>query len=180
MDVGVVVIGEEIGEEIGEAVGFDEWVSSRSRALTRFAYLVTANRHDAEDALQAALTTACAKWSRVSRTEDPEAYVRRMIVNAHISLWRSFRRRETPLGDVNGNVDSPDHAGAVSESDAVWRLCASLPARQRAAVVLRFYEDLSYPQIAAVLGCTESTARAHIHRALHALRQTFDAETDDE
>lgn len=169
-----------IGEEVSLPVEFDDWVSSRSKALTRFAYLVTANRHDAEDALQAALTTACAKWSRVVRTDDPEAYVRRMIVNAHISLWRSFRRRETPVGEVSVDVDADDPAGAVSESDAVWRLCSTLPARQRASVVLRFYEDLSYPQIAAILACSESTARAHIHRALHALRQSLDAETHDE
>lgn len=163
---------------------FDAWLAGRSVALTRFAYLVTGSRQDAEEALQSALTSACAKWSRVSRADDPEAYVRRMVVNAHISWWRSFRRRETPSGDVldhAATVDpgAADPAAAAVESDRVWRLCATLPARQRAAVVLRFYEDLSYGQIATVLDCSESAARGHIHRALGALRRTIEEEQHD-
>ncbi len=159
--------------------GFDAWLASRSTALTRFAYLVTGNRHEAEEALQSALTSACAKWSRVSRADDPEAYVRRMVVNAHVSWWRSFRRRETPVDDVRDDRSGADPAVTTTEGDRVWRLCATLPARQRAAVVLRFYEDMSYSQIATVLQCSESTARGHIHRALGALRRTIEEEHDD-
>lgn len=158
---------------------FDAWLASRSIALERFAYLVTGSRHEAEEALQTALTSACAKWSRVRRADDPEAYVRRMIVNAHISWWRSFRRRETPVGDVPGDHSEVDPSAASAEADRVWRLCGTLPPRQRAAVVLRFYEDLSYSQIATVLQCSESTARGHIHRALGALRRTIKEERDD-
>lgn len=158
---------------------FDAWLASRSTALARFAYLVTGNRHEAEDALQSALANACAKWSRVSRADDPEAYVRRMIVNAHVSGWRSFRRRETPVGDDRADRGGPDPAAGVVESDRVWRLCGALAPRQRAAVVLRFYEDLSYSHIATVLQCSESAARGHIHRALGALRRTLEEETLD-
>ena len=162
-----------------ESPSFDAWLASRSLALTRFAYLVTGNRDQGEEALQAALTSACAKWSRVSRADDPEAYVRRMVVNAHVSWWRSFRRRETPVGDARDDEHGVDPATASVESDRVWRLCGTLPPRQRAAVVLRFYEDLSYSSIATVLQCSESTARGHIHRALGALRRTIEEERDD-
>src|SRR6476469_9685991 len=158
MDVAVV------GEEAGVEAGFDAWVASRSTSLSRFAYLVTGSHHQAEEALQAALTSACAKWSRVRRADDPEAYVRRMVVNAHISWWRSFRRRETPVDDVREEREGGDPAVSTTEADHVWRLCATLPPRQRAAVVLRFYEDLSYRQIADVLECSEATARSHIYR----------------
>jgi RNA polymerase sigma-70 factor (sigma-E family) len=174
MDVAVIDDGADV------IVGFDDWVESRSKALTRFAYLITGSREEAEDALQSALTSACARWSRVSRTRDPEAYVRRMIVNAHVSLWRSFRRRETPVDDVRDTDEAPDPARGVTEADRVWRLCAGLPRRQRAAVVLRFYEDLGYPEIAGVLGVSEATARVHIHRALKALRESIGLEDDDE
>ena len=121
---------------------FDDWIAARGASLLRFGYVVTGSQHAAEDAVQDALARACEKWARVVRTEDPDSYVRRMIVNAHI---------------VTGEV--------------VWEVCGSLPPRQRAAVVLRFYEDLEYGEIAAILGCTEATARSHVHRALGALRE---------
>ena len=133
MDVGVT--------EPNAAVepGFDAWVEARVAALLRFAYLVTGSQQAAEDAVQSALVSACEKWSRVSRRDDPDAYVRRMIVNAHISAWR----RSGPVAEVrDGSVADP--AQVVVEHDAVWRMCGQLPPQQRAAVVLRFYEDLEY------------------------------------
>jgi RNA polymerase sigma-70 factor (sigma-E family) len=169
-----------VGDETRTALGFEAWVAARSPALTRFAYLVTGSREEAEDALQSALTSALARWGRVSRTHDPEAYVRRMIVNAHVSHWRSFGRRESPSDNVLLGESHADHASTIGESDRVWRLCATLPRRQRAAVVLRFYADLGYPQIAGLLGVSESTVRAHIHRALAALRETLAKESADE
>lgn len=175
MDVAVV---DEEAPDL--AADFDVWVATRSAALTRFAYLVTGNRHEAEEALQSALTSACAKWSRVRRADDPEAYVRRMVVNAHVSWWRTFRRRETPVDAVPEDRQTADPAVNAAESDRVWQLCATLAPRQRAAVVLRFYEDLSFAQISEILGCTESTARGHIHRALDALRASIEKERTDD
>ena len=172
--------GVVVDEPVVTVVGFDDWVAGRSKALTRFAYLITGSREEAEDALQSALTSACARWTRISRTRDPESYVRRMIVNAHVSLWRSFRRRESPVADVHDDAQERDLATAITESDGVWRLCATLPRRQRAAVVLRFYEELGYGEIAAILGVSEPTVRAHIHRALKALRLSIEMEYDDE
>jgi DNA-directed RNA polymerase specialized sigma24 family protein len=120
----------------GVSAAFDEWVEARAAALLRFAYLVTGSQHDAEEAVQAALTRALEKWSRVRRTTDPDQYVRRMIVNEHISGWRRGRRRELPVAEVRETAYA-DPADAVTGSDVVWRVCAGLPRQQRAAVVLR-------------------------------------------
>ncbi|HET9422350.1 MAG TPA: SigE family RNA polymerase sigma factor [Nocardioides sp.] len=148
---------------------FDDWVGARAAGLLRFAYLVTGSQHAAEDAVQSALERACRKWARISRVEDPDAYVRRMIVNEHVSGWRRAGRKESPVAEVRV-TDPADPADEVSRADAVWRVCEGLPPQQRAAVVLRYYEDLEYAEIAAVLGVAEPTARSHVHRALTALR----------
>ncbi|GAA1562963.1 SigE family RNA polymerase sigma factor [Kribbella hippodromi] len=156
---------------------FEGWVAEKADALLRFAYVLTGDTHLAEDAVQDALTTACARWGRVSRADDPEAYVKRMVVNAHISWWRRFRRREAPVDDPVRTANAvPDGAAARAESEAVWALCATLPDKQRAAVVLRFYEELSYAEIAQLLHCAEATARSHVHRALAALKTTLGAD----
>ncbi len=159
-------------------LSFDAWASARVAGLLRFAYLVTGSQHAAEDAVQEALTSACAKWSRVSRTRDPEAYVRRMIANAHVSGWRRTRR-ESPVAEVRDTTYG-DPSARVDTGDAVWRVCQALPRQQRAAVVLRFYEDLDYPEIAEVLGLAEPTVRSHVHRALAALRTELSQEDGHE
>ena len=169
MDVGVTE------RDTAAEAGFDSWVEVRVAALLRFAYLVTGSQQAAEDAVQSALVSACEKWSRVSRRDDPDAYVRRMVVNAHISAWRRSGRRESPVAEVH-EATVTDPAQEVVEHDAVWRMCAGLPPQQRAAVVLRYYEDLGYGEIAAVLGVAEPTARSHVHRALAALRRELGVE----
>ena len=157
-------------------VSFDDWATARATALLRFAYLVIGSQHAAEDAVQEALASACAKWSRVSRTRDPDAYVRRMIVNAHVSGWRRTRR-ESPVGEVR-EAAYADPAVVADTADAVWRVCESLPRQQRAAVVLRFYEDLEYAEIATILEVAEPTVRSHVHRALAALRVELTAQEE--
>lgn len=157
-----------------EPLDFEVWVTEKADALLRFAYVLTGDSNLAEDAVQDALTTACARWGRVSRADDPEAYVKRMVVNAHISWWRRFRRREAPVEDpVRTARAVPDGTADRAEAQAVWELCATLPDKQRAAVVLRFYEDMSYAEIAQLLHCAEATARSHVHRALAALKTTL-------
>ncbi|NUR98564.1 MAG: SigE family RNA polymerase sigma factor [Kribbellaceae bacterium] len=155
---------------------FDEWVTQRGAALLRFAYLVTRDHSRAEEAVQDALIAAYSRWSRICRTQDPEAYVRRSIVNADISRWRRFFRRETPTSDTGPADPAPDPAVAQAEHDAVWALCATLPAKQRAAVVLRYYEDLPDAEIAVILDCSPATVRSQIHRALASLRTTIGTE----
>lgn len=156
----------------GSVTDFEAWAEARVAGLLRFAYLVTGSQHAAEDAVQAALTRACEKWSRVGRAHDPDSYVRRMVVNEHISTWRRAGRREVAVAEVRDAV-VVDAAAGVDDSDAVWRMCSALPRRQRAAVVLRFYEDLEYAEIAALLDCSETTVRSHVHRALTSLRATM-------
>lgn len=153
---------------------FDTWVVARGPALLRFAYLVTRDSDTAQDAVQEALASACARWARISRTDDPEAYVRRMVANAHISWWRRFGRRESPVAEVR--LDGPVDGSRLPEHDAAWQLCATLPRKQRAAVVLRFYEDRSYSEIAEILACSEVTVRSQVHRALAALRARLESE----
>ena len=155
---------------------FDDWVAARGPSLLRFAFVVTGSQHAAEDALQDALARACEKWTRVGGAQDPDSYVRRMVVNAHISRWRRTRR-ESPVAAFRDSDPHPDPAERAVTGDAVWTVCRELPPRQRAAVVLRFYEDLEYAEIAALLGCSEVTARSHVHRALTALRSRL-AEED--
>lgn len=155
---------------------FGAWVAARGGALQRFAFLVTGSANDAPDLVQEALSRAYPRWAALSRSDTAEAYVRRSIVNASISGWRK-NRRLVAVGDPAPLVDATGHhhdtATGVTDADEAWRLCEQLPPRQRAAVVLRFYEDLSYAQIALVLDCTEPTARSYVHRALAALRTRF-------
>jgi RNA polymerase sigma-70 factor (sigma-E family) len=168
----------DVSEARREVLGFDQWVDERFAGLLRFAYLVTGSQHAAEDALQTALTRALERWSAVSRARDPDAYVRRMVVNAHISAWRRTGARELVTDEVRGG-ESGDLAALLSDRDDLWRRCLALPPRQRAALVLRFYEDLDYPEVAAALGVGEATARSHVHRALTALRQQQEEDGDE-
>jgi len=160
-------------------LAFDEWVGARVPALLRFAYLVTGSQDAAEEAVQTALTKACEQWSRIRRTTDPDTYVRRMVANAHISAWRRFGKRVSPVAEIRAIEAGPDPAERLAGADAVWRVCERLPRQQRAAVVLRFYEDLEYAEIAAILEVTEATVRSHVHRALASLRAELERGDDD-
>lgn len=151
------------------ALDAEEWVAQEAPALLRFAHLVTGDADAAQDAVQDALANAFARWDRIAAADDPGAYVRRMIVNAHVSGWRRFGRRVTPVAEVRGG-SAADLSEAVVRDDAVWRVCRALPPKQRAAVVLRYYEDLEFAEIARILECTEVTVRSQLHRALAALR----------
>ena len=110
----------------------------------------------------------------MAQVRDRSAYVRRMVVNAHHSAYRK-NRRLIPVPDVRRSAPAVSQA-SVELADLVWRACESLPTKQRAAVVLRFYEDLDYPEIAEVLQCSESTARSGVHRGLAALRRVLEQE----
>lgn len=149
--------------------GFDEFVLARTPALLRFGYVLTGDAGRAEDVLQEALLDVHRHWSRVSALTSPEAYLRRAMVNEYVSWRRRRSSRELP-GHVPDTAapDLPD--ATLAERDAVWRALARLPRRQRAVLVLRFYEDLSEGEIAAVLGCATGTVRSLATRALHALR----------
>lgn len=152
-----------------DASTFEEYVRERSVTLQRFAYLVTRDPDDAQDAVQDALLGLYPRFDRVRATGNVDAYVHRSIVNAAISAWRKGRRT-TPVEAPEDVGDRADVAQGVADADEAWRLCGTLPPDQRAAVVLRFWADRSYAEIAETLGCAEATARGHVHRALTKLR----------
>jgi RNA polymerase sigma-70 factor (sigma-E family) len=152
-------------------VTFEEYVQQRSQALVRLACLLVGHRQLAEDLVQEVLARAYVHWDRIVRAERPDLYLRRMLINAHVSWWRRRSSHEAvgvPVPDeaVAGSLDTE-----VAERDAVWRLIQTLPKRQRAALVLRYYEDLDDTAIAEILDCSPVTVRTHVMRALAALRE---------
>jgi len=156
-----------------EPASFDEWALPRWPALLRFARLTTGHDSDAQDAVQDALVGVYPRWRELQSAGTLEAYVRRSVVNSTVSRWRRFRRREDPeseLPEMRDRDVQSDVAAALSDADLAWQLCRTLPPQQRAAVVLRFYEDMSFAEIGRVLGCPDATARSHVHRALASLR----------
>jgi RNA polymerase sigma-70 factor (sigma-E family) len=151
---------------------FTAYVMAREQALARLAYLLTGNRDAAEDLVQNALAKVYRSWHRVQASELPDAYVRRIMVNENNSRWRSLlRRHESPSSHVLEVLDPPAAAGLdQAASMDLWNHVQSLPARQRAAIVLRYYEDLTEAQTAEVLGCSVGTVKSHTSRAITALR----------
>ena len=140
--------------------------------LYRMAVAVAGDAGAAEDALQTAFAKAYASWSRVRRADHVEAYVRRMVVNEIRGALRAgWFRRERPHESVETGRVSVSHDDAVAERDAVWTAVQALPVRQRAVIVLRYYEDLSEEQIAAALGCSRGTVKSQASAALANLRR---------
>jgi len=151
--------------------GFEEFVAARGHALLRMAYLLTGDHGLAEDLVQSALAKAYVRWSRIVAMDAPEAYVRRMIVNQHVSWWRRRRGQEEPRA-VLPEVALVDMAEVHASRSLVRAAVRSLPARQRAAVVLRYFDGLSDHEIAAALGCSATTVRSQISRALASIRSS--------
>jgi len=152
--------------------GFREFVQSRGSALSRTAYLLTGDHQLAEDLVQQALAKTAAHWRRVVEGGNPEGYVRRAMVNERTSRWR--RRRYT---EVSADAATAKGAAAVADDSetvvrriALARALATLPARQRAVVVLRYFEDLTEAQTAETLGCSVGTVKSQAHDALARLR----------
>jgi RNA polymerase sigma-70 factor (sigma-E family) len=151
-------------------VTFEEYVRQRGAALVRLARLLVGDRQLGEDLAQEVLAKAYANWSRIQRADRPDVYLRRMLVNAHISRRRLRSSREY-IGVADADRPEPGALDAqVAERDALWRVVLTLPKQQRAAVVLRYYEDLDDAAIAEILDCSPVTVRTHVMRALATLR----------
>ncbi|HEU5036931.1 MAG TPA: SigE family RNA polymerase sigma factor [Nocardioides sp.] len=154
---------------------FDEFFRATWPRLFRTAYAVAGDAASAEDALQAAFARVFASWRRISSVDHPEAYVRRMVVNEIIGdRRRGWWRRERPTAEPDqagaaGRVQSPEVG--VADRQAVWAAVRALPVRQRAVIVLRYYEDLSEREIAEVLGCSPGTVKSQASAALANLRR---------
>jgi RNA polymerase sigma-70 factor (sigma-E family) len=138
--------------------------------LLRLAFQLCHRRADAEDIVQQALEQVYRRWRRRGvDAHDAEAYARRAVVNEYLRR-RRLRSASELITDVVPDIASAAPDATVAERDATWRILGQLPARQRAALVLRFYEELPDPDIAALLGCREATVRSLVARGLHSLR----------
>jgi RNA polymerase sigma-70 factor (sigma-E family) len=149
-----------------------DFIRNRAVTLYRYGYLLTGNHHDAEDLVQDALIRLRAHWSRVARKDDPTAYVRTTMTRLNISKWRR-RRREllTPAVPERAATDPGlERVDAIDDDERVWAAIVALPPKQRAVLVLRFYESLTDEEIAATLGVSRSTIRSQAARALDKLR----------
>jgi len=152
-----------------EPTTFEDYVRERGPGLLRFAGVLSGDRGTAEDVVQEVLARAARRSDGISPLDAPDAYVRRMVVNEYLS-WRRKWSRVVPTAVVLEDFAGADFADAHAERDALARRLDALSPRQRAVLVLRFYEDLPDRQIAEVLGCPVGTVRSHVSRALTALR----------
>jgi len=160
-------LGTPQAGEPGGGVGFDEFVLTRSQALLRTAYLLTRDHALAEDLLQTSLTKAWFAWSRIE--EAPEAYVRRILVNTFATWWRRKWSGERPTERLP-EVAATDTMSAIDDREDLWQALGRLPRRQRAVLVLRYFEDLSEAEIASTLGCSPGTVKSQASKALAKLR----------
>jgi RNA polymerase sigma-70 factor (sigma-E family) len=161
-------------------VSFAGFVRENTRALLRTAYLLTGNAQQAEELVQDTLVRLYPKWDRVQAADVPLAYVRRSITNAYINQMRRTGRREFAFDEVPERTDPRDALSQLADRDQIWAGLRLLPQRQRAALVLRFFEDLSDEQTAAALGCRVGTVRSLISRGLATLRgQMAEVHRDD-
>jgi RNA polymerase sigma-70 factor (ECF subfamily) len=148
---------------------FRDFVATRSGALLRTAYLLAGDWATAEDLLQTALTKTYLAWKRLGRIESIEPYTRRVLVNTATSWWRRRWHGERPT-EILPETAQPDGLDERLERDALWRHVRTLPARQRAVLVLRFYEDQSEAETARLLGVSVGTVKSQCSRALASLR----------
>ncbi|MCX3061518.1 SigE family RNA polymerase sigma factor [Streptomyces beihaiensis] len=149
---------------------FQEFVRARWSHLVRTAYLLTGDVHHAEDLTQTALAKAYRSWRRVSRSDSPEAYVRRILVNCNSDRFRKRRVAEA-LTAAPPEVAGHDEAvSRADERDVLLAALTGLPPRQRAVVVMRYWEDLSEAEVAEMLGCSTGTVKSQASKALAKLR----------
>jgi RNA polymerase sigma-70 factor (sigma-E family) len=158
---------------------FEEFARQRSAALLRTAYLLVADRGHAEDLLQVALMRSAQRWRVVS--QSPDAYIRRVLVHLATDRWRRRVRRpvETVLQDDLDAIATEDPEAQLLDRVILVAALRELPPRQRAVVVLRFFEGLSVPETADVLGCSEGTVKSYSNRAFLRLRQQLSIESSE-
>ncbi len=159
-----------------EAVGddFGAYVRDSERRHKRLAFLLTGDLHEAEDLLQAAYAKTYPHWHRVRTYDVPDAYLRRVMVSLRTSWWRRSRNREWSAEDVPETANpKADPAHLVSENQALLQMLRQLPDRQRAAVVLRHWCDLSEADTAAAMGCSVGTVKSNTSKGLARLRETM-------
>ena len=150
--------------------GFTDFVRAHTSALLRTAYLLTGNSTAAEELVQDTLVRLYPKWHRVEAADVPLAYVRRSLTNGFINGKRRASSKDVALEIVLDRWDGRDEVSQLVEREALWSLLSTLPDRQRAALVMRYFHDLPDDEIASALDCRAGTVRSLISRGLTALR----------
>ncbi|GLX07831.1 SigE family RNA polymerase sigma factor [Microbispora sp. NBRC 16548] len=155
--------------------GFAEYVAQRHLRLCRMAYLLARDWGTAEDLVQTALAKAWVAWRRIEGNPDP--YVYRIIVNTHASWWRRRWRGEIPAATIPEAADPRDAAAEVADQVALWSAIGALSPRQRAVIVLHYYEGRTLTQVADIVGCSLGAVKTQLSRALGRLRVDPDIQT---
>lgn len=149
---------------------FECYVAEKRRALFRFAAVIANDPHLAEEIVSETLARLYPQWSRIAALKDPHAYVRKGVLNEYLS-WRRRSRRLSTRAEVEERMPpSPNHADSVTDRQQLEGELRRLPAKQRAAVVLRYFEGLSFAEIAETLGSSENAVRSNLSRGLRRLR----------
>ncbi|KND39986.1 MULTISPECIES: SigE family RNA polymerase sigma factor [Streptomyces] len=153
---------------------FQSFVVGRWPRLLRTAFLLTGEQHAAEDLVQSTLERAYVAWRRVGAADDPDAYVRRVMINAHARRHRRRLKEFLAPKDYSGPThelpDADDRIARADDRGALLTVLAALPVRQREAVVLRYWEDLSEEQAAEAMGCSVGTVKSNTARGIAKLR----------
>jgi len=161
-----------------DVTAFSEFVEARSSSLFRTAYLMVGDHQLAQDLLQEALVKTLIAWPRLRDRTNVDAYTRRIVVTTSISWRRRRSFHERPIGILPERVD-PDPTEAVVTHDAVIAALLTVPPRQRAAIVLRYYEDLTEVQTAEVMGCSVGAVKSQVAAGLKRLREVLGRSFDD-
>jgi RNA polymerase sigma-70 factor (sigma-E family) len=155
----------------GDERSFTAFVQASGARHLRTAVLLTGDWHAAEDLVQASLVKLYRAWPGIDQGDGgADAYLRRIIVNTHRSWWRARWRREAPVAELPDNPGTDEDADQRALAASIRQALGRLSPRQRAVLVLRYYEDLPEAEIAALLGCSAGTVKAHASRGLRALR----------
>jgi RNA polymerase sigma-70 factor (sigma-E family) len=157
-----------------ENAEFDEFMSAHWASLFRTAYLLTGDYQLAEDLLQTAFAKVFLSWSKISKMGQPVAYTRKIVTNQAMSWWRRSSSSEVPTLDIPGE-DHAGHEDRVTRASVVWAALATLPAKQRAVMVLRYYEDLSEVEIADTLNISPGSVKSYASAARATLAQRLGA-----
>jgi RNA polymerase sigma-70 factor (sigma-E family) len=166
----IVTMCGELPGDVAERE-FESYAGAQWRPLLRAAWLLTGNWAAAEDLVQSALALVWASWPRVRVVAERDAYVRRMLTNQFLGQQRRRSSSELP-SDVLPETPAPDASINLDRRLVLTQALDELPPKQRAAIVLRYFEDLSLEQAAAALGCSVGTAKSQTSRALAKLRRS--------
>lgn len=156
---------------------FEEYVAAHGGELVRLGYVLTGDPHLAEDLAQTTLAKMYRSWARIRAVDDPAAYGRKACVRTYLSWRRRMDSRELVRPDVDGERSAADPADGIAERIDLHRLLGQLTPRARAALVLRYYLDLSDDDIAAAISARPATVRSLIHRGLKAARESLSSQT---